>query len=91
MTWTPAHLAMAEKWHDLIDEGRDAEAAPVWESLNAELGDEQRNALLQSVEDRREQEKEKRKRKPRVLRAPRRMSKAAESWRCLANYPGYEV
>lgn len=90
-----AQVALAEKWHRLFDEGKDAEAEAIREQLTRELGEEGCTALLDYVEERQENAatmpKPKPKPAPKIFKRARRVSKSAESWRCLSDYPAYEI
>jgi hypothetical protein len=88
--WTQAHIAQAEEWLRLFDEDKEAEAGEIYVQLRTELGAQNCSALLQYVEDLHENSVA-RTPKPKMLSQPRRVSQAAETWRCLSNYPLYEI
>ena len=92
--WTQVHMERAIEWHRLFDEEKDAEADVIWNQLTEDLGPEERSALLDFIEEKLEEKngvsKPKAKSKG-VLQPARRMSKTSEHWRCLSNYPLYEI
>jgi hypothetical protein len=90
LRWTEAQIARAKEWLRLLDEDEDAQADEIYAELRGELGAENCRALLQYVEDLQENAVA-RTPKPKMLSQPRRVSQAAETWRCLNNYPLYEI
>jgi hypothetical protein len=87
--WTLEQIAQPEEWNRLTEQSKDDEANAIWSRLAAEMGYEASYALLQFVEEREERKKATRKRK--LFASPRHASKAIETWRCLNDYPDYEI
>jgi hypothetical protein len=90
--WTEAQIAQAEAVHNLWERGKDDEAEPIHAQLYKELGDDVAYDLLQFVEDERERAAKPAPTKRRgVLKPARSVSRSSEAWRCLSNYPAYEI
>jgi hypothetical protein len=91
--WTEAQIASAHEWHRLVENQKDGEAEPIQEQLEKELGHDGSYELLEFIEDYRERSAKPAPTKPRrgVLKPARSVSKSVETWRCLSNYPLYEI
>jgi hypothetical protein len=89
--WTEAQIASAHEWHSLVEKQNDVDAAPIQQQLEKELGHDGSYELLEFIEDYRERSKPAPAKRKGVLKPARSVSKSSEAWRCLSNYPAYEI